>query len=46
MAALNARNNVAHSYNREIALDIIHQTKERFYRMFEELKMELDEKWV
>lgn len=46
MAALNARNNVAHSYNREIALDIIHQTKERFYRMFEELKTELDKKWV
>lgn len=46
MAALNARNNVAHSYNKEIALDIINQTKDKFYKMFEILKIELDEKWV
>ena len=43
MAALNARNNVAHSYNKEIALDIIRQTKDKFYQMFEMLKIELDE---
>lgn len=46
LAALNARNNVAHSYNKEIALDIIHQTKDQFYKMFEELKKEVDEKWL
>ena len=46
MAALNARNNVAHSYNKEIALDIINQTKDKFYKMFEILKIELDENWV
>ena len=46
MSALNARNNVAHSYNKDIALDIINQTKERFYRMFEELKDELERNWV
>jgi nucleotidyltransferase substrate binding protein (TIGR01987 family) len=46
MAALNARNNVAHSYNKEIALDIINQTKDEFYKMFEILKIELDENWV
>lgn len=46
MAALNARNNVAHSYNKEIALDIINQTKDQFYKMFEMLKMELDVKWL
>lgn len=46
MAALNARNNVAHSYNKEVALDIINQTKEKFCRMFEELKIELDNKWI
>ena len=46
MAALNARNNVAHSYNKEIALDIINQTKAKFYQMFEELKTELDTKWI
>ena len=46
MAALNARNNVAHSYNKEIALDIINQTKDKFYRMFEELKLEIDTNWI
>lgn len=46
MAALNARNNVAHSYNKEIALDIINQTKSRFYNMFEKLKMEIDTRWI
>ena len=46
MAALNARNNVAHSYNKEIALDIINQTKDKFYRMFEELKSEIDTNWI
>jgi len=46
MAALNARNNVAHSYNKEIALDIINQTKAKFYQMFEELKSEIDTHWI
>lgn len=46
MAALNARNNVTHSYNKEIALDIINQTKDKFYQMFEELKKELDSNWM
>lgn len=46
MSALNARNNVAHSYNKDIARDIINQTKVRFYMMFEELKDELERNWV
>ena len=46
LAALNARNNVAHSYNKEIALDIIKQTKEQFYKMFEVLKSELENNWI
>lgn len=46
MAALSARNNVAHSYKKEIALDIINQTKEKFYNMFEELKKEIETKWI
>ena len=46
MEALNARNNVAHSYNIEIALDIIQKTKDKFYRMFEELKHEFDNRWI
>lgn len=46
MAALNARNNVAHSYNKEIALDIINQTKNQFYHLFEALKHEIDTRWL
>ena len=46
MTALNARNTVAHSYNKEIALDIINQTKDKFYKMFETLKKEIDMKWL
>lgn len=45
MEALAARNNVAHSYNRAVALDIVNQTKEKFLAMFEELQKELREKW-
>lgn len=43
--ALNARNNVAHAYNRDIAQDIVKQAKEKFYDMFCELKDEM-ENWV
>ena len=46
MTALNARNNVTQSYNKEIALDIINQTKDKFYQMFEALKIEIDTKWL
>ena len=46
MQALVAHNNVAHSYNKEIALDIINQTKSQFYKMFETLKQEIDMKWL
>ena len=38
LAALQARNNVAHSYNKSVALDIVRQTKSSFYAMFLELK--------
>lgn len=44
--ALVARNNVAHSYNKEVALDIIKQTKEQFYKMFEALKEQLEKNWI
>lgn len=46
MAALVARNNVAHSYNKEVALDIIKQTKDEFYKMFVILKEELEANWI
>lgn len=44
--ALQSRNNVAHAYNHEIALDIISQAKAEYYDMFCELKKEIDEKWI
>ena len=37
--ALQERNNVAHSYNREIARGIVKRAKEGFYPLFCELKM-------
>lgn len=46
LAALQARNNVAHSYNRAVALDIIKQSKEQFYHMFCELKKDMEETWI
>lgn len=46
LEALVARNNVAHAYNREIALDIIHGTKEKYFFMFEKLKKKLEEEWM
>ena len=46
LAALRARNNVAHSYNRSVALDIVNQTKEQFYELFCTLKEEVDKNWI
>ena len=44
LAALVSRNNVAHSYNRAIALDIVRETKERYVGLFLELKRALKER--
>lgn len=46
LEALISRNNVRHSYNEMIALDIIERTKKDYYDMFQELKSELEEKWL
>ena len=46
LAALNARNNVTHAYNQAVALEIVAQTKEVFYGMFQELKDEIDQRWI
>ena len=45
LKALAARNNVSHAYNREIAADIIKETRDIFYDMFADLKSEI-EKWI
>lgn len=46
LEALVSRNNVTHSYNKIIAMDIIERTKKDYYNMFRELKSELEEKWI
>ncbi len=46
LAALVDRNNVAHSYNRDIAMGIINNTKEKYHKMFLELKSEMETNWV
>ncbi len=46
LKALLARNNVAHSYNEAIALDIIKDSKLCFIAMFEALEAELLTRWV
>ncbi len=46
LGALISRNNVAHAYNKDVALDIIHATKNIYYRMFVRLKDRMDENWV
>ena len=42
LAALASHNNVAHSYNQAIALDIVRETKERYAGLFLELKTALE----
>lgn len=46
LKALQERNNVTHSYNRKVAMEIISWSKEKFYDMFCELKSEIDRKWL
>lgn len=36
----------AHAYNKDIALDIVRQTKEIYYQMFIRLKNEIDQNWI
>lgn len=44
--ALSCRNNVAHAYNRDVAQDIVRQAKNKFCKMFCELKEEIEENWM
>ena len=46
LSALVARNNVSHAYNQAIALEIVRQTRETYYQMFQSLKSEIDQKWL
>lgn len=46
LRALQARNNVTHSYNQKIALGIVAEAKNEFYEMFTDLKEEVEDNWL
>ena len=46
LSALQERNNVIHSYNRNIALTIVEKAKDSFYNMFCDLKKEVETNWL
>lgn len=46
LRALQERNNVTHSYNKRIALEIVAAAKDSFYQMFCELKSEVENHWL
>ncbi|MCU6695303.1 HI0074 family nucleotidyltransferase substrate-binding subunit [Laedolimicola ammoniilytica] len=46
LEALQARNNVAHAYNKAVALDIINSAKQSYYDMFCRLKNEMEQNWI
>ena len=46
LRALQARNNVTHSYNQKIALSIVSEAKTEFYKMFVDLKEDVDSVWL
>lgn len=46
LMALSARNNVAHSYNEDIALSIVKETKEIYTEMFGKLKDTVEKDWL
>lgn len=45
LSALSSRNNVAHAYNEAIAYDIVEQTREHYIKMFENLKVKIEQEW-
>lgn len=46
LMALAARNNVAHSYNEDIALSIVRETKDIYAGMFKKLKETVEKTWI
>lgn len=45
LEALATRNNVEHAYNEVIAIDIVRNTKAKYYNMFCKLKEEVEDNW-
>ena len=46
LEALVSRNNVTHAYNKEIALEIVRNTKEVYFKLFETLVNKLRDEWL
>ena len=46
LAALDDWNNVAHSYNEDVAKAIIYHTKAQYYQLFQDLRRNLEENWL
>lgn len=46
LKALVSRNNAAHAYNKEIALEIVRDTKEVYFKLFENLAETLKREWI
>lgn len=46
LEALVSRNNVAHAYNKNIAMDIVRRTKEEYIEMFHLLVKEIEANWL
>ena len=44
--ALVSRNNVAHSYNKDIAIDIVRNTKAKYVDMFDALKINIEKEYI
>ena len=44
--ALVSRNNVAHAYKKEIAIEIVRETKAQYYDMFIQLRNTLENDWI
>lgn len=46
LEALRSRNNVAHAYNYAIAMDIVRDTKDKYYQMFCDLEKVIEKNWA
>ena len=46
LSALKSRNDVAHSYNQDIAMDIIRDTRDKYYEMFANLREVIQDEWL
>ena len=46
LSALEDRNNIAHSYNEDIAYDIVKNIRDKYYDMFQLLKTNIDDNWM